>query len=70
MQLFGLIFFRFLEQDRLLFAIIKIGVTKFPAKKPKKWGGGLRFYSKVGAHPCKMSYFFGRGKTIIFGQGV
>ena len=33
---FGLIFFHFFEQDRLLFARVKIGVTKFPTKKPKK----------------------------------
>ena len=67
---FGLICFYFFEQDRLLFARVKIGVTKFPTKTTKKDENFFlcpRFFSKVGAHPFKMSFFSAKRQT--FGGG-
>ena len=55
----------------MFFARIEIGVTEFPKKKPKK-KLGRRIFSKVqilDAHPGKMRFFFGRGKTFFLKRG-
>mgnify|MGYP004071849475 FL=1 len=54
----------------MLFARVKIGVTKFPTKTTKKDENFFlcpRFFSKVGAHPFKMSFFSAKRQT--FGGG-
>ena len=51
--------FPLFEQDRLLFARVEIGVmAEFPDKNSQKrrFFVGLRFKSKVCAHPLKISF--------------
>ena len=44
-------YFHVFEQDCLLFASVKIGVTELPKKKPKNEKKLSEIFSKVGAHP-------------------
>ena len=61
-------FFHFSQQDRFLFARVEIGVTEFPTKIEQEQGGKcLGYFSKVGAHPLKMSVW--REKTSVFLEG-
>ena len=61
--------FHFFEQDRLLFAKVDIGVTKFPTKtaaeKVKTMGPG--FFLKVKKWAC--AFRFQWGIFILFGRG-
>ena len=67
----------FLEQDRLLFGRVDIGVTEFPttktAEKEERIFGGLRFLFKSGrAHPVFNGEFpfFWPQKNYLFWRGV